>query len=149
VRGCSRAARRRSIVEGLKVERDGAIEDMRADVTSMPAAATRLFPDWLRAEGVEIAEEESPAAFSISRGIIACATAQDEPPRDGTPGGGDLGYIKFGVFIADNRHFSDHAGHARNRNRIAHGDREAGDLRRRSAAMPGAARWMIPRAPNP
>ena len=31
---------------------------------------------------------------------------QDEPPRDLTPGAGDLGYIKFGVFVADNRHFS-------------------------------------------
>src|SRR5262249_16105970 len=29
-----------------------------------------------------------------------------EPQRDGTPGAGDLGYIKFGVFPADNRHFS-------------------------------------------
>jgi 2-polyprenyl-6-methoxyphenol hydroxylase-like FAD-dependent oxidoreductase len=93
-------------VDGLRVERDGQIEDMRADVTVDASGRNTMFPDWLRAEGAQIAEEESPAGILYFTRHYRLRDAADEPPRDGTPGAGDLGYIKFGVFPADNRHFS-------------------------------------------
>ncbi len=94
------------VVEGLQVERDGATEDMRADIVVDASGRNTNFPDWLRAAGCKIDEEESPCGILYFTRHYRLRAGQDEPPRDGTPGGGDLGYIKFGVFAADNRHFS-------------------------------------------
>jgi flavin-dependent dehydrogenase len=94
------------VVEGVNVECGGAALEMRADVIVDASGRNTSFPDWLRAEGLEIAQEESPAGILYYTRHYRLRDGQDEPPRDGTPGGGDLGYIKFGVFAADNRHFS-------------------------------------------
>ena len=79
---------------------------MRADIVVDATGRNTMFPDWLRAEGCEVPEDESPCGILYFTRHYRLREGQDEPPRDGTPGGGDLGYIKFGVFPADNRHFS-------------------------------------------
>ena len=94
------------VVEGLQVERDGRTEEMRAVSIVDATGRNTMFPDWLRAEACEIAEEESPAGILYFTRHYRLRDGEDEPPRDGTPAAGDLGYIKFGVFVADNRHFS-------------------------------------------
>jgi 2-polyprenyl-6-methoxyphenol hydroxylase-like FAD-dependent oxidoreductase len=94
------------IADGLKVDRGGTIEDMRADIIVDASGRNTSFPDWLRAEHVEITEEESPAGILYFTRHYRLRDGAEEPPRDGTPGAADLGYIKFGVFNADNRHFS-------------------------------------------
>ena len=96
----------RIVVEGLKVEHDGTVEDMRADIVVDATGRNTVFPEWLRAEGADVREESSPCGILYFTRHYRLRDGQEEPPRDGTPGGGDLGYIKFGVFIADNRHFS-------------------------------------------
>src|SRR6201999_3292730 len=47
-------------VKGLQVEHGGALTDMLADVTIDASGRNTPFPDWLRAHGAVIAEEESP-----------------------------------------------------------------------------------------
>jgi len=91
---------------GLKVERNGTVEDIRADVVVDASGRNTSFPDWLRAAGATVTEEESPAGILYFTRHHKLHDGADEPVRDGTPGAGDLGYIKFGVFPADNRHFS-------------------------------------------
>jgi 2-polyprenyl-6-methoxyphenol hydroxylase-like FAD-dependent oxidoreductase len=93
-------------VKGLKVERGGAVEDLEADITVDASGRNTAFPDWLRAAGIAVSEEESPAGILYFTRHYRLRDGAEEPPRDGTPGAGDLGYIKFGVFPADNRHFS-------------------------------------------
>lgn len=93
-------------VEGLEVERSGALEEMRADMTVDASGRNTLFPNWLNAEGIQVSEEESPAGILYFTRHYRLRDGAEEPVRDGTPGAGDLGYIKFGVFPADNRHFS-------------------------------------------
>lgn len=93
-------------IDGLKVERAGLVEEMRADVTIDATGRNTPFPDWLRAEGISVSEEESPAGILYFTRHYRLRDGSEEPVRDGTPGAGDLGYIKFGVFPADNRHFS-------------------------------------------
>lgn len=92
--------------EGLSVERNGAIAEMHADVIIDATGRNTVFPTWLNAEGVQVAEEENPAGILYFTRHYRLRDGADEPIRDGTPGAGDLGYIKFGVFPADNRHFS-------------------------------------------
>ena len=94
------------LVKGLEVDAGDATDSLHADVVVDASGRNTVFPDWLRAHGADIAEEESPAGILYFTRHYRLRDGQDEPPRDGTPGGGDLGYIKFGVFIADNRHFS-------------------------------------------
>lgn len=96
----------RIVVEGLEVERNGAVEHMLADIVIDASGRNTNFPDWLREAGCDIREEETPCGILYFTRHYKLRDGQDEPPRDGTPGGGDLGYIKFGVFAADNRHFS-------------------------------------------
>ncbi len=93
-------------IEGLNVERNGVVEDIRADVIVDASGRNTSFPDWLRAAGATVTEEESPAGILYFTRHYKLRDGADEPVRDGTPGAGDLGYIKFGVFPADNRHFS-------------------------------------------
>jgi len=95
-----------STMRGLKVERAGTVEEMRADLVVDATGRNTAFPDWLRETGIAVSEEESPAGILYFTRHYRLKDAACEPPRDGTPGAGDLGYIKFGVFPADNRHFS-------------------------------------------
>ena len=107
VRGIlSRRENEKLVVEGLQVERNGAVEDMRADVVVDASGRNTAFPDWLRAEGVDIREESSSCGILYFTRHYRLRDGAEEPSRDGVPGAGDLGYIKFGVFAADNRHFS-------------------------------------------
>jgi 2-polyprenyl-6-methoxyphenol hydroxylase-like FAD-dependent oxidoreductase len=131
-------------VAGLKVERSGAIEDMRGDVIVDASGRNTSFPDWLRAEGVAVGEEESPAGILYFTRHYRLRDGQDDPPRDGTPGAGDLGYIKFGVFPADNRHFSVTLAipEIETELRIAVVKPEIFDAV--CAEIPGCARWIDP-----
>jgi 2-polyprenyl-6-methoxyphenol hydroxylase-like FAD-dependent oxidoreductase len=137
------------IVEGLKVEQDGVGQDMLADVVVDATGRNTAFPDWLRKEGVEIREEESPCGILYFTRHYRLRDGQDEPPRDGTPGGGDLGYIKFGVFIADNRHFSVTLAtpEIETEMRMAVLKPEIFDAA--CMALPGAARWVNPERAEP
>lgn len=137
------------VVDGLKLEHDGAAEERRADIVIDASGRNSVFPDWLRAQGVEIAEEESPTGILYFTRHYRLRDGAEEPSRDGPPGAGDLGYIKYGVFAADNRHFSI---------TLATPEIET-DLRlaivrpeifdRACAAIPGCARWTDPARGEP
>ncbi|MBS0278801.1 MAG: FAD-dependent oxidoreductase [Proteobacteria bacterium] len=137
------------IVEGLKVERNGAVEEMRADVVIDATGRNTVFPEWMRAEGVAVREESSPCGILYFTRHYRLRDGQEEPPRDGVPGGGDLGYIKFGVFIADNRHFSVTLAtpEIETEMRMAVMKPEVFDAV--CMALPGAARWMNPERAEP
>src|SRR5512135_696495 len=94
------------LVEGLKTERGGLAQEMCADVVVDASGRNSSFPEWLRQQNVSVHEESSPCGILYFTRHYKLRDGQSEPPRDGAPGGADLGYIKFGVFIADNRHFS-------------------------------------------
>jgi 2-polyprenyl-6-methoxyphenol hydroxylase-like FAD-dependent oxidoreductase len=96
----------RLVMEGLKIERGDEAQELRADLVVDASGRNTAFPDWLRGEGVVVKEEESPAGILYYTRHYRLRDGQDEPPRDGTPLAADLGYLKFGVFNADNRHFS-------------------------------------------
>ncbi|HXL99573.1 MAG TPA: hypothetical protein VN932_06550, partial [Rhizomicrobium sp.] len=129
------------VVEGLKVECNGAVEEMRADVVVDASGRNTTFPDWLRAEGLEVREEESPC------GILYYT--RHYRLRDGTPGGGDLGYIKFGVFIADNRHFSVTLATPEIETELRMAVMKPEIFDAVCLALPGAARWMDPGRAEP
>lgn len=95
------------LVTGVRLEREGGVgEDLSATAVIDASGRTTIFTDRLRERGVAIDEESSPAGILYFTRHYRLRDGQDEPPRDLIPGAGDLGYIKYGVFNADNRHFS-------------------------------------------
>ncbi len=95
------------VIKGVRIERDGgAAEDLTASAVVDAGGRTTILTDRLREAGVTIDEESSPAGILYFTRHYRLREGQDEPPRDNIPGAGDLGYIKYGVFNADNRHFS-------------------------------------------
>jgi 2-polyprenyl-6-methoxyphenol hydroxylase-like FAD-dependent oxidoreductase len=137
------------IVEGLQVERDGAVEEMRADVVVDATGRNTMFPQWLRDEGLDIREESNPCGILYYTRHYRLRDGQSEPVRDGTPGGGDLGYLKFGVFIGDNRHCSVTLAtpEIETEMRMAVVKPETFDAI--CMTLPGAARWMNPERAEP
>ena len=94
-------------VKGVVVEQEGqAPQNLAADFVVDASGRNALLTDWLRENGVTIEEESSPAGILYFTRHYRLREGQEEPPRDLIPGAGDLGYIKYGVFAADNRHFS-------------------------------------------
>lgn len=93
-------------VAGLRGEADGVGTEWRADNVIDATGRFTQMPEWLAAAGVQPAYEESPAGILYFTRHYRLRDGQDEPPRGEMPGAGDLGYIKYGVFPADNRHFS-------------------------------------------
>jgi len=137
------------LVEGLRAEHGGTIEELRADVTIDASGRNTLFPDWLRTEGVEVAEEESPAGILYFTRHYRLRDGADEPSRDGPPGAGDLGYIKYGVFNADNRHFSITLAVPEIENELRTSIMKPEVFDRICTAIPGCARWMDPARSEP
>jgi len=137
------------VVEGLKVERNGAVEDMHADIVVDATGRNTVFPEWLRAEGAVVREESSPCGILYFTRHYRLRDGQEEPPRDGTPGGGDLGYIKFGVFIADNRHFSVTLATPEIETEMRTAVMKPEVFDAVCMALPGAARWMNPERAEP
>ncbi len=76
------------VVEGLQVERGGVVEEMRADVIVDATGRNTSFPEWLRAEGVEVREESKPCGILYYTRHYKLRDGQDEPPRDPDDGGG-------------------------------------------------------------
>ncbi|HEY0104504.1 MAG TPA: hypothetical protein VGB91_00365 [Rhizomicrobium sp.] len=141
-----RRADGRLAAEGLKVERDGRIEEVRADIVVDATGRNTSFPQWLRAQGAAVREESSPCGILYYTRHYKLRDGQDEPPRDNSvQGGADLGYIKYGVFIADNRHFSVTLAvpEIETDLRLAVVKPDVFDAA--CMAMPGAARWIDPK----
>ncbi|MDX2235051.1 MAG: FAD-dependent oxidoreductase [Hyphomonadaceae bacterium] len=94
------------VLEGVRGARAGEAATWRADAVIDAMGRTSAFPEWLAAEGAPPLEESSPAGILYFTRHYRLLDGAEEPPRGLTPGAGDLGYLKYGVFIADNRHFS-------------------------------------------
>jgi len=135
------------VVDGLMT--DGQSGEFRADVVIDASGRNTLFPDWLRAEGIEVLEEESPAGILYFTRHYRLRDGAEEPSRDGPPGAGDLGYIKFGVFNADNRHFSITLAVPEIETELRMGIMKPETFDRICVSIPGAARWMDPSRAEP
>ncbi|HVZ90311.1 MAG TPA: hypothetical protein VG843_01580 [Rhizomicrobium sp.] len=131
-------------VEGLIVERGVTTSEMRADITVDATGRNTSFPDWLRNEGAQIDEEDSAAGILYFTRHYRLRRDETEPARDGTPGAGDLGYIKFGVFPADNRHFSVTLAVPEIETELRLAIARAETFDAACAQIPGCARWIDP-----
>ncbi|MDZ4382402.1 MAG: FAD-dependent oxidoreductase [Parvibaculum sp.] len=93
-------------VIGVKAERNGETKDWLADIVIDAAGKNSQIIDWLNERGASIAEETERAGILYFTRHYRLRDGVDEPARTKVPGAGDLGFIKYGVFPADNGCFS-------------------------------------------
>ena len=91
------------LVTGVRLD-DG--QELRGDLVIAAGGRRSPVPEWLREVGAPTAAEavEDTGIVYFSR-FYRLREGHDYPPRSG-PIGGDLGYVKYGVFVGDNRTFS-------------------------------------------
>lgn len=136
-------------VVGLTVEKDGVVQHPRAEVVIDASGRYTSFPDWLREKGCTIPEEEEPAGILYYTRHYRLREGASEPDRNGAPGAGDLGYIKYGIFAADNRHFSLTLAVPEIETEMRKIVVRPETFDRIAALMPGAGRWTDPARAEP
>jgi 2-polyprenyl-6-methoxyphenol hydroxylase-like FAD-dependent oxidoreductase len=94
-------------VVGVLVEQGDQTSELRAPVVIDAGGKNGSGVEQLIEEGAPIAEESESAGILYFTRHYRLRPGKSEPPREGNPpAGGDLGYLKFGVFPGDNGCFS-------------------------------------------
>lgn len=96
----------RCLVRGLKLEGVNGVREEEADIVVDAAGRMSQGFEWLAEAGVTVPEESEDAGILYYTRHYRLRSGQDEPERAAAPAAGDLGYIKYGLFPADNRCFS-------------------------------------------
>ena len=89
-------------VTGLRLDDD---TEVLADITVIAGGRRQDLPGMLAAQGIQINETIEDTGIVYFSRFFQLQEGAEFPPQDG-PIGGDLGYLKFGVFPGDNRTFS-------------------------------------------
>ena len=96
----SRAVGGPPVVTGVRLD-DGT--ELSADLVVVAGGRRSALPDWLAALGCgPVAEEVEDTGIVYFSRFYRLIDGAEPPPRDG-PIGADLGYLKYGVFLGDNR----------------------------------------------
>lgn len=118
-------------------------DTIEADLVVAALGRRSAVPRWFDALGVDLdAEEEDTGIVYLSRFYELLAGA--EMPTTSGPIGGDLGYLKYGVFLGDNRTFSVtlavRAGDDELRSQLL----DATGFDRAARTLPATAEWADP-----
>ena len=91
------------IVDGVRLA-DGS--RLAADLVVMANGRRSTLPEWVAALGsAPVPEDVEDTGIIYASRFYRLRDGHDLPPRNGLIGG-DLGYLKYGVFVGDNRTFS-------------------------------------------
>jgi 2-polyprenyl-6-methoxyphenol hydroxylase-like FAD-dependent oxidoreductase len=96
----------RLIARGLEYERQGAAEKTHGDIVIDASGRNSRFPNWLRSEGITVAEENVPAGLLYLTRHYRIRPGRTRPSLGAANLGGDLGYLRYGICPADNDCFS-------------------------------------------
>ena len=99
-------AQGRFVCEGLRLKAGETERQERADVVVDAAGRMAQGFDWLAEQGVTWDEESEDAGILYFTRHYRFLPGQTPPERGPVPGAGDMGFLKYGVFPADNGCFS-------------------------------------------
>ncbi len=134
------------IVEGVRLE-DGS--ERRAEVVIDAAGRRSEVAEWLAELGAPIPEQEENAGILYYTRHWKLNDGQEQPPRNGAPGAGDLGYLKYGVFNADNGWFSVTLAAPEVETELRQSIVDPETFDRICRALPGVAPWIDPERSTP
>jgi 2-polyprenyl-6-methoxyphenol hydroxylase-like FAD-dependent oxidoreductase len=139
----------RFVCRGLTLEDADGRRDELADIVVDGAGRLSQGFEWLAEAGVEIAEESEDAGILYYTRHWRRRPGQGEPPRGTTPGAGDLGFIKYGVFPADNGCFSITLAVPEIEETLRQAIMRPETFDRICALLPGIASWTDPARSEP
>jgi 2-polyprenyl-6-methoxyphenol hydroxylase-like FAD-dependent oxidoreductase len=95
-------------INHLEIERDGKLETLAGDLIIDASGRNSQFPDWLAAVGIAVRHEETSSGVLYYTRHYRLRPGKTEPDRAGAnlPSAGDLGYIRYCIFPADDGNFS-------------------------------------------
>jgi 2-polyprenyl-6-methoxyphenol hydroxylase-like FAD-dependent oxidoreductase len=95
-------------ITGLELRTsEGDIETIHPNLIVDASGRTTKFPEWFEKRGCTFGVEDDDAEIVYYTRHYRLHPGEDEPPRHGEArSAGDLGYIKYGIFPADNGHFA-------------------------------------------
>ncbi|WP_439813778.1 hypothetical protein [Zavarzinia sp. CC-PAN008] len=129
-------------VRGVRLETG---EEIPADVVIDASGRRSQFTDMLRSLGAVIDEETTETGIVYYTRHYKLRPGMGEPERGkGPPGAGDLGYIKYGIFPADNDCFSLTLALPDNEAELRRAMPNADMFQATAMAIPGVARWCEP-----
>ncbi|MFZ1992278.1 MAG: FAD-dependent oxidoreductase [Alphaproteobacteria bacterium] len=139
------------VASGLVVESQGKKRTVPGDIIVDASGRNTPFPDWLAEAGIDVPAERSPAGIIYYTRHYKLLSGQSEPQRSAwlSPGAGDLGYIKYGVFPADDGHFSITLSVAEVESDIRKEIMRGEVFDRICATFPGVMRWTDPERAQP
>jgi 2-polyprenyl-6-methoxyphenol hydroxylase-like FAD-dependent oxidoreductase len=120
-----------------------------ADITIDARGRTSEAVEQLREAGAEIAEEAEDCGILYFTRHYRLLPGLAEPSREGAPGTGDLGFIKFGVFPGDNGCFSITLAVPEVESVIRQAVLRPETFDAICAQLPGVARWTTPERSEP
>jgi 2-polyprenyl-6-methoxyphenol hydroxylase-like FAD-dependent oxidoreductase len=122
--------------------------ELRADLVVDASGRRSALPKWLAAIGAgEVPEEVEDTGIIYYSRFYRLLPGIEPPPQDG-PIGGDLGYLKFAVFVGDNHTFSVTFGVPTDDatlRKLGHEDA----FTAAANAIPTAAKWIDPTVSEP
>ena len=93
-------------VRGVTIENESGTQELLGDIIVDAGGKNSQALEWLREGGLPIDETSAPSGIVYFTRHYKLHDGVSEPERTKTPAAGDLGYIKYGVFPADNGCFS-------------------------------------------
>ncbi len=137
------------VVTGVEADTPAGAQRIDADVVVDAGGKAANLIEALIRDGAPIREASETAGVLYFTRHYRLLPGQEEPPRGDVPASGDLGYLKFGVFPADNGRFSITLCLPE----IEHQLRKAvvdGDVFQQICmAMPGLVPWVDPQRSEP
>lgn len=131
---------------GLKVKQDGAIKTVRGDIVIDASGAHSHAHTWLAKCGIQVPFEESETEILYFTRHYRLKDGMTEPrPQNWhAPSTGDLGYIKYVVFPADNGHFSITLATSESEKELRKQIKSSATFDRICASLPGTLPWTDP-----
>ena len=142
-------------IQGVRVRSDCVAAhgpELHADLVIDASGRTSKFPRWLAACGVDVEEDNEDAEIVYYTRHYRRRPGVEEPPRGGKHrGNGDLGYIKYGVFPGDNRHFAIIVCLHHEERRLREAVKDSAKFDAICRSIPGLAPWLAddPEATTP
>ncbi|MFL0412911.1 FAD-dependent oxidoreductase [uncultured Sphingomonas sp.] len=137
------------VVTGVLADTTDGREEITADmVVDAGGKAANLIEQLIKA-GAPIAETSETAGVLYFTRHYRLHDGQEEPPRGEIAASGDLGYLKFGVFPADNQRFSITLCVPEIENGLRRAVMDGDMFQRICEQMPGMAPWVDPARSSP
>jgi 2-polyprenyl-6-methoxyphenol hydroxylase-like FAD-dependent oxidoreductase len=95
-------------ISHLEIEQGGKLESLAGDLVVDACGRNSQFPDWLAAAGIKVPIEEASSGVLYYTRHYRLRSGESEPDRarSNIPSAGDLGYIRYCIFPADDGNFS-------------------------------------------